>query len=186
MLVDGFNHRLQGERVPPRQFLQFLVEGMMKQIVVNVPHQMEMALLLVAGNRIIRSVEVRDQDTSEVSKGLFKKGSFPSRMIEVNDDIGIRKRPDVTDRPTPNIDLRLIGMDEHPQPQQLQHLISSLLMDFCQTLLGFCSELVGKGVTEDIIDATSDVVEGLPECDVLVDRPACQGVPGLLIRWVSV
>src|SRR5271157_2773633 len=107
-------------------------------------------------------------------------------MIEVHYDIGIRKRPDVTDCPTPDTDLRLIGMDELPQPQQLQHLISSLLMDFCQTPLGFCSELVSKGVTEDIIDATSDVVEGLPECDVLVDRPACQGVPGDLIRWVRV
>src|SRR5208337_4684188 len=129
---------------------------------------MEMALLLVAGDRIIRRVEVRHEDASEVPKRLFEEGSFPGRMIEVNDDIGIRKRPDVSDGPTPDTDLRLIGMDKHPQPQQLQHLISSLLMDFCQTPLGFCSELVSKGVTEDVIDATSDVVEGLPECDVLV------------------
>ena len=97
MLVDGFNHRLQGERVPPCQFLQFLVEGMVKQIVVDVPHQVEMALLLVAGDRIISSVEVRNEDASEVSKGLLEEGSFPGRMIEVNDDLRARECPDITD-----------------------------------------------------------------------------------------
>ena len=100
MLVDGLNHRLQGERVPPRQFLQFLVEGMLEQVVVDVPHQMEMALLLAARDRIIRRVEVRDEDASEVSKRLLEKGSFPGRMIEVDDDLRARERPDVTDRST--------------------------------------------------------------------------------------
>src|ERR1022692_1441365 len=119
MLVDGINHRLQGERVPPRQFLQFLVEGMMKQIVVDVPHQVEMALLLVAGDRIIRSVEVRDEDASEVSKCLLEKSSFPSRIIEVDDGLRGCKCPDVTDDRMLELDFRLVSMDEHPGSQQV-------------------------------------------------------------------
>ena len=56
-----------------------------------------MALLLVAGDRIIRSIEVRNEDASEVSKRLLEEGAFPGRMIEVNDDLRTRERPDVTE-----------------------------------------------------------------------------------------
>jgi hypothetical protein len=48
MLVDRINHWLQGKRVSSGKFLQFLVEGIMKQIVIDVPHQVEVALLLAA------------------------------------------------------------------------------------------------------------------------------------------
>ena len=96
MLVDCLNHRLQSERVPPCQFLQFLVKGMMKQVVVDVPHQVEVALLLVASDGIIRSVKVRDEHASKVTKGFLEDGSFSGRMIEDNDDFGARERPDVT------------------------------------------------------------------------------------------
>ena len=141
MLVDGLDHRLQGERVPPRQFLQFLVEGMMKQVVVDVPHQVEMALLLVAGDRIIGSVEVRDEDASEVSKGLLEEGSFPGRMIEVDDDLRARERPDVTDA---SECLILIFVSSAwmsiPDRNRFQHLIHSDSVNLSQASLSTLSD----------------------------------------------
>src|SRR3954454_731212 len=95
MLVDGLDHRLQCERVPPCQFLQFLVEGMLEKVVVDVPHQVEVTLLLVAGDRIIRSVEIRDEDAGEVSEGLFQESSFPSWMVEIDNDLRARECPNI-------------------------------------------------------------------------------------------
>ena len=56
-----------------------------------------MALLLVAGDRIIGGIEVRDEDSSEVSKGLLEERSFPGRMIEVDDRLRARECPDIAD-----------------------------------------------------------------------------------------
>src|SRR3954453_8492566 len=95
MLVDGLDHRLQAERVPPSQILEFLVEGMLEKVVVDVPHQVEMALLLVARNRIIRSVEVRYEDACEFAKSLLEKSAIPSWVIEVDHDFRARERPNI-------------------------------------------------------------------------------------------
>ena len=110
-----------------------------------------MALLLVAGDRIIRRVEVRDEDTSEVSKGLFEEGSFPGRMIEVNDDLCTRERPDVTKHRMLDLDLRLVGMDEHPGSQLVQHPIHSNPVNLSQASLGTLSDSATEIISEYII-----------------------------------
>jgi len=98
---------------------------MLEQIVVDVPHQVEMAFLLVASHRIISSVEVRNQDAREITKRLLEDGSFSGRMIEVDDDLRARECLDVADRSSLDADLCLVGVDEHPGSKQVQHLVVS-------------------------------------------------------------
>src|SRR5271166_2541662 len=114
---------------------------------------MEMALLLVAGDRIIRRVEVRHEDTSEVSKGLFEEGAFPGRMIEVNDDLRTRECPDITGHRMLDLDLRLVGKDEHPGSQPVQHAIHSDPVNLSQASLGTLSDPATVTISEYIIYA---------------------------------
>src|SRR5271166_4543685 len=112
-----------------------------------------MALLLVASDRIISRIEIRSEDASEVSKGLFEEGAFPGRMIEVNDDIGIRKHPDVTKYGMLAFDLRLVSMDKHSRSQPVEHFIHSNPVNLSQATLCTLSDITTVRVSKHIIHA---------------------------------
>src|SRR5262249_32092245 len=153
MFVDRFNHRLQGERVPPGKFLQLFVERVLEEVVVEVSHQVEMTLLLVAGDRIIRRVEVRHEDASEVMDRFLEESALPSRMIQVDDDLRARERPDVAKDRMLELHLGLVGMDEHPGSQMFQHPIHSHSVRLSQASLGTQSDLVAEAVSEYVVHA---------------------------------
>src|SRR4051812_24846407 len=109
MLVDRVDDRLESPRVPPGQFLEFLVEWMLEEVIVDVPHQVEMAFLLRAIHRVVSRVEVRHENACEISERLLEECPPPRRAVEIDDDLRPREDPDVA-APSPDFDLRLVAV----------------------------------------------------------------------------
>src|SRR4051794_8454267 len=112
MLVDRLDHRLQGQSVLPGQFLQVLVKRVAVKVIIDIAHQMKVALLLETRYRIVSGVEVGDQDASKLAEGLLEDRAFPSRMIEVDDKLRARESPDIPNSGLLELDFRLVGMDQ--------------------------------------------------------------------------
>ena len=62
---------------------EFYVQGVFQHIIVDVAHEMHEALLLHTVKRIIRRVEVGDQNTGEGMEHLLEKRALPGWLIEV-------------------------------------------------------------------------------------------------------
>src|SRR5262249_11446409 len=66
VLVDGADDGPEQLAEPRSQGLELLVVGVALQVVVDVPDEMDQALLLLAGQRVIAAIEVGDQYPLEV------------------------------------------------------------------------------------------------------------------------
>ena len=86
--------------------------------------------------------------------------------------------------PSLDADLRLVGVDEHPGSQQVQHLIHSDSVNLSQASLGTLPDSVHcKQYPNISFMLRCNVSERLPKGNMLVDRPAFQGMPGLSGPW---
>jgi hypothetical protein len=74
-------------------------------------------------------------------------------MIEIDNDLHARECPDVSGDRMLDLDLRLVGKDEHPGSQPVQHLIHSDPVNLSQASLGMLSDHASVRISEDIIQA---------------------------------
>src|SRR2546423_6909970 len=94
-LVDRVDDRLQdgNERLCER--LQALVERIVEEVVVNIPREVNEALLLRARDRVVSRVEVRNQHASESVEQFQQDGPLPGWGVGVDDFFHVGEGPDV-------------------------------------------------------------------------------------------
>src|ERR1043165_3347429 len=78
--VNRLDHRPQDFCKSSYDLLHILIEGPIQNQVVQVPHQVNEALLLRTGQRVVGRVKVRDEDASET--GQRRLGDLPLRSEE--------------------------------------------------------------------------------------------------------
>ena len=74
---------------------EFHVKWILEYVVIDVAHQMHETLLLLALERIIRSVKIGDQNTRELAEHLLEKSRFPRWLVEVVDLIHGGQNPNI-------------------------------------------------------------------------------------------
>src|SRR6476620_6747521 len=111
---------------------------MLEQVVIDISHQMQVALLLWALDGIVGSVEVRDENSGEVSEGLLENRSFTTQAKQVDDKLSPRKCPDVAAAPLDS-NLCLVGVNQESLPQLHQHRVKGFPVNLSQANLSTLS-----------------------------------------------
>ena len=70
--VDGRDDLAEQRTKASRNLLQFVVEGVLVQVLIDVAHQMDQAFLLRARNQIIRGIEIRDEHAVKPMQQIFE------------------------------------------------------------------------------------------------------------------
>src|SRR5512135_1053328 len=111
--VDRLHYLLEQSREPDGHPLQFGVERVLEQVVVQISNQMYEALLLQAIQRIICRVEIRYQDAMEPGQRILRCIPVSCRGIGIDDGLRIGECPHVAS-PTTSFyhRLGLIGVDQ--------------------------------------------------------------------------
>jgi len=78
--VDRIDYRFQQTGKPLCDFLHFFVEQLLGNIVVHISHEMNEAFLMRAlAKRIIRSIEIGDENSTKIPEDLLKRAALQSR-----------------------------------------------------------------------------------------------------------
>src|SRR5262249_8566220 len=75
--------------------LEFQVEGVVQQLLVHVPYQVDEAFLLGAVERVVCGVEVRHQHTLEILEQAWQKVSLPRGSETIHDLLSSRENPHI-------------------------------------------------------------------------------------------
>ena len=69
---------------------RFRIEGVAKEIAVEVSNEVDETLLLIAGQRVVASVEVSDEYPLEVVEQILQKISLPAGAVEISHVLQVR------------------------------------------------------------------------------------------------
>src|SRR5262249_35055941 len=101
------------------QSLQFGVERVIPQVVVDVSNQVDQALLLPAVHGVVAGVEIGDQHSGVPIKNFLYDVCFACVGQPEDNMDAVRKNPDIM-LCSLNVDLRLIDVDERTRFDSLQ------------------------------------------------------------------
>ena len=87
--------------------------GVMEHVVVDVPHQVDQALLLLALGRVVGGVEVGNQDAVEPVEHVLQDGPFPRRGVDIDDLLHVGEGPDIAGMALDK-HLGFVGVDQAP------------------------------------------------------------------------
>src|SRR5262249_54137932 len=116
--VDRIDNRLQDGNERPSQPLQSLVEGVVEQVVVDIPREVDEALLLGTLDRVIRRVEIGDEDAPEPVEHLLEDRTLARGRVDIDNLFQVREGPDVSTVLLER-DLALVGVNQGPASEFL-------------------------------------------------------------------
>src|SRR5208337_3730667 len=95
MLVNGLYKSPQQGSEGTGDRLEFIVVGVVQQLLVDVPHQVNEALLLRAFDGVVSGVEVRYKDAVEVLEQSPQEVPLSGRSVHEHDFFQVCEDPDV-------------------------------------------------------------------------------------------
>src|SRR5262249_19747189 len=161
------------------QLLELIIVRVALQVIVDIPDEMDQALLLRAGQRVVAAVEVGYQDPPKVLQHILEKGGLAVGSVYVQDVLQVRQDPDIP-LVLPQVDVRLIGVDQPTLQNPVEDTPASCTVTPGHQALQHVNNLEADSQAEAILEHGSELLQADAMDDELVHRPALQAIEMLV------
>jgi hypothetical protein len=131
--INCLHNWLQQTRKVSHNEFQLLIVRMLENIIVQVSHQVDEALLLVAVEGIVGSEKIANQNAFEIFQHLLQKRPIAAFSIQVGNVVQIGEDPDIR-RMASDTHSRLVHMQQTPGDEMVKNALVGHLVVFGRRL----------------------------------------------------